>query len=116
MHAGNPIVMNPNARKQCILFLSHAAADKELAEALKVMLAQCLFLDPDRIFLTSDAVSMRTGRTSVAQITEAHGQAKAVVALLTPRSVDRPWVLFECGGSHFNPFKMLHIVRANGLP
>jgi len=108
--------MTTYPRKECTIFVSHAAADWELAKELKTTIAECLSLDRDRIFLTSDAVSMRTGRVSVNQITESHQQAKAIVALLTPRSVHRPWVLFECGGGHFNPLKVLHVVRANGLP
>lgn len=108
--------MTASIRKQYIIFVSHAAADRRLAEGLKSAISACLSLDRDRIFLTSDAVSMQTGRISVDQITEAHRQAKAVVALLTPRSVQRAWLQFECGGSHFNPLKVLHVVRANGLP
>ena len=57
--------MTSNNRKECIIFVSHAAADRTLAEELKSTIADCLSLDRGRIFLSSDAVSMRTGRVSV---------------------------------------------------
>jgi hypothetical protein len=66
------------------------------------------------VFCASDDTSIPLGEKGEQQITEAHRQSKAIVVLVTPRSLFRPWVIYESGGAHFHTAKPLFIVLANG--
>jgi len=96
------------------IFISHATLDGELANTLQDCIMYALRLKKGDIFCSSDSTSLRMGKTSVEQITEGHRQAKAVVALMTPNSIYRPWVIYEAGGAHFHDTKQLFITVANG--
>ena len=96
------------------IFISHATLDSKLANVLKGRISYALRLEKRQIFCSSDSTSLRMGKMDVAQITEGHKQAKAVVALMTPNSIYRPWVIYEAGGAHFHSAKQLFITVANG--
>jgi hypothetical protein len=96
------------------IFISHATADSLLAAALRDLICSALKLDTKRVFVSSDGESLQLGEKGEPQITEAHKSAKAVVALMTPRSIFRPWVIYESGGADFQAGKPLFVVLANG--
>ena len=97
------------------IFLSHAGADHELAGALKALLSTALALPPERIFCSSDSMSMHLGQKMEPQIVTAHQQARVVVAIMTPNALLRPWVLLEAGGAHFQTAKRFYVLVANGV-
>ena len=104
------------------VFLAHAHEDRQLAEAVERLLRQSL--SPKcSVFRSSsdDAISMTQGIRET--ILSSHQDATVVVALLTPHSFHRPWVMFESGGCYFQlddarkaPTKHLIVTVANGLP
>jgi len=96
------------------LFISHATADRVLAAALRDLICNTLKLEKNRVFVSSDGESIRLGQKDEPQITEAHKAAKAVIALMTPRSIFRPWVVYETGGANFHSSKPLFVVLSNG--
>lgn len=101
-------------KREFEVFISHAAADRTLAVALRDLICGALNLGEDKIFVSSDNRSLRPGMKDEPQITEAHKNAKTVVALMTPRSIFRPWVIYETGGANFHSAKPLFVVLSNG--
>lgn len=74
------------------IFISHATADKRLAEALRNLICDSLRLKAQDVFVSSDGESLKIGGWDYEQIKSAHKFAKAVVAMMTPRSIFSPWV------------------------
>lgn len=81
------------------MFISHDARDADLAEAFDHLLTDASG-GMIRTFRSSD----QTGRAGIeygedwfSKITNTLADASDVVALLTPNSVGRPWILFEAG-------------------
>jgi len=50
-----------------------------------------------RVFRSSDAESIPTGSVQFTEITDALGQARFVLCLVSPEATQRPWVAFEMG-------------------
>ena len=100
--------------KRFRLFISHATPDSRLAGALKRLFCERLGLSDSEVFVSSDGNSMVMGRKDDEQITVAHQQADAIVLIMTPNSLTRPWVIYEAGGANFAS-KPLFVVLANGL-
>jgi hypothetical protein len=96
------------------IFISHASADQHVATALCDLICNALRLDKGEVFVSSSPDSIRLGDKDEVQITEAHKSAMAVVALMTPRSIFRPWVIYEAGGANFQSAKPLFVVLSNG--
>src|ERR1700704_3477527 len=81
------------------LFLSHDHRDEPLAKLLAKLLER-LSLNQLRIWFSSDASpggGIKPGSIWIDEIRSRLGQSKAILALLTPRSIERPWQLFESG-------------------
>ncbi len=97
------------------IFISHATADQNLAGLLQRVIVKSLKLPSNQVFCSSDNESMKLGKKDEPQLAEAHSQAKAVVALMTPKSIFRPWVIYEAGGADFSASKPLFVVLANGI-
>jgi hypothetical protein len=97
------------------IFISHATPDKKLARELEDLLSDVLGLEKQRIFRSSDGRSLEIGKPFNEQIVAAHQQARAVVALMTPNSLLRHWVLCEMAAAHFRKGQSLHIMTANGV-
>jgi hypothetical protein len=107
-----------------LVFISHASGDSRLALLIRDLFQKSLKLNPEKevIFCSSDVRSIRMDEEPYERITQALQSAKAVIALMTPNSIYRPWVLFETGGAHFsrldgvkNDSKSLFLVCANGI-
>ena len=82
-----------------LIFISHDTRDSELAEAFSKLLSS-VSAGVLKSFRSSD----KTGTQGIEYGTEWYpklmsklGSASDVVCLLTPRSVDRPWILYEAG-------------------
>lgn len=87
------------SRAKTLVFVSHDSRDADLAEAFANLLS-----DVSAGTLKSFRSSDKKGTTGIEFGTEWYqaimsqlGDATDVVALLTPRSVDRPWILYEAG-------------------
>jgi hypothetical protein len=81
------------------VFISHDTRDADLAEAFDHLLT-----DASGGVIQTFRSSDQTGRAGIdygedwfTKITRTLADASDVVALLTPNSVDRPWILFEAG-------------------
>jgi hypothetical protein len=100
-----------------LIFVSHDTRDAELAEAFSKLLSS-VSAGVLKSFRSSD----KTGTQGIEYGTEWYpklmsqlGSASDVVCLLTPRSVDRPWILYEAGVAKGRLDTPVHGV-ALGLP
>ena len=81
------------------LFLSHDSRDQALANAIATAL-QRLTLGQISVWHSSDGSGhggLRPGQVWLDEIRAQLAKSRAVVALLTPRSIAKPWLLFESG-------------------
>ena len=78
------------------LFISHATSDGEFATAVQREIEK-VFANGVDVFCTSSPGAISPGRDWLAQIEETLGTAQAVIAIITPTSVERPWLWFEVG-------------------
>jgi hypothetical protein len=78
-----------------VLFVSHAAIDRELATHLKKVI-ELSFASVD-VFVSSDPEDLPIGHPWVEQILSALGRAKLILVLGTERGLSRKWVWFESG-------------------
>ncbi len=92
----------PTRPKPPLVFLSHDSRDAAIANKFADLL-RALSANRLNVFRSSD----RTGRDGIPfgedwyrEVVEALKQSTAVICLLTPRSVDRPWILYEAGIAH----------------
>lgn len=86
-------------QKRPLVFISHDSRDAELAEAFELLLADSSG-GTLRAFRSTDkrgTSGIEFGADWYATIMQKLGEATDVVALLTPNSVERPWILYEVG-------------------
>lgn len=103
------VATRPKLRR---LFVSHAAADRPLAEYLR---DQLLKRRPGTdIFLASRPGHIRTGEEWWQTIQRELKTADSFVVLLTPLSIDRPWIPFETGAAWMTG-RPVYTVSAGGL-
>src|SRR5262249_27867449 len=86
-------------RSRGLVFISHDSRDADLAEAFSNLLT-----DVSAGILKSFRASDKKGTTGIPFGTEWYreimvqlSEASDVVALLTPQSIERPWILYESG-------------------
>lgn len=82
-----------------LIFISHDARDAELAEAFSKLLTS-VSAGVLKSFRSSDrkgAQGIEYGVEWFPELMKQLEKASDVVCLLTPRSVDRPWILYEAG-------------------
>lgn len=87
------------------VFISHVHEDKPLADAFSILI-QDITAGSVASFSSSDnsgVGGIRYGDEWFSWIKAKVDSADHVVALLTPRSVGRPWILFEAGLGKANP-------------
>ena len=89
----------PVPRANPLVFISHDSRDADLAEAFDHLLT-----DASGGVIQTFRSSDQTGKAGIeygedwfSKITKTLADASDVVALLTPNSVGRPWILFEAG-------------------
>ncbi|MDQ8021298.1 MAG: toll/interleukin-1 receptor domain-containing protein [Moraxellaceae bacterium] len=93
---GQAVVVN---RGGALVFISHDSRDADFAEAFANLLAD-VSGGTLKSFRSSDKKSgsgIEFGTEWYKEIMSQLGDATDVVALLTQRSVDRPWILYEAG-------------------
>jgi hypothetical protein len=103
------------------IFISHAHTERELAEAWKGLLTA--IFPAVKVFYSSDTDpggGTGAGRWQDAVLHQLQN-ADRILALLTPQSVDSPWVLFEYGyarglGRDNRIFPILYWIGVNDLP
>lgn len=88
------------AAKSYNIFLSHIHEEQELAHALKNAI-ESAFLDAVRVFVSSHQQDVRVGDDWFREIEASLHESEAVILLLSPQSVRRPWVNFEAGAAWF---------------
>lgn len=81
------------------LFISHAAVDKQMAEALVELLRLGADLPRDRIFCTSvEGTKVASGRNSGNVIRDTLVEAPLVLQLITPAFLTSTFCMWELGG------------------
>jgi hypothetical protein len=86
-------------RSKPLIFISHDTRDAELAEAFGNLLTD-VSTGTLKFFRSSDnkgTAGIEFGDDWYAAIIAKLREATDVVALLTPQSIDRPWILYEAG-------------------
>ncbi len=87
------------SRAKSLVFISHDSRDAAIAEAFANLLID-VSAGTLKSFRSSDKKSgtgIEFGAEWYTAIMSQLGDATDVVALLTPRSIDRPWILYEAG-------------------
>ena len=80
------------------LFISHASSDGEFANVLKAEIDK-VFADGLNVFSTSSPGAIGASNDWLQAIEQRLGVARAVIAIVTPLSIERPWLWFEIGAS-----------------
>jgi hypothetical protein len=81
-----------------LIFISHIHQEQEIAILLEKELAR-IFLEGVEFFVSSDRRSLRGGDDWLREIKRALTEAAIVLALVSPRSVDKTWINFESGAA-----------------
>jgi hypothetical protein len=84
--------------KKPVLFISHATSDGEFANAVKQEVEK-VFANGISVFCTSSPGAISVGSDWLSSIEEKLGVASAVIAIVTPVSIERPWLWFEIGAT-----------------
>lgn len=80
------------------LFISHATSDAEFANAVKQEIEK-VFAEGVSVFCTSSPGAIPAGQDWLADIEGKLAVAQAIVAIVTPISIERPWLWFEVGAT-----------------
>lgn len=83
------------------LFISHATSDGEFANAVKAEIEK-VFANGVSVFCTSSPGSIAVGTDWLTDIEGKLNSAQAVIAIITPVSIERPWLWFELGATWSN--------------
>ncbi|XGV95013.1 MAG: toll/interleukin-1 receptor domain-containing protein [Leptolyngbya sp. BL-A-14] len=80
------------------LFISHAHSDGAFANAIKQEIEK-VFANGISVFCTSSPGAIPVGVDWLSDIEQKLGVAQAVIAIVTPVSIERPWLWFEIGAT-----------------
>lgn len=80
------------------LFISHASSDGEFASVLRSEITK-VFADGVNVFCTSSPGAIGASKDWLAAAEERLSAAHAVIVIVTPLSIERPWLWFEVGAS-----------------
>ncbi|MEE9200770.1 MAG: TIR domain-containing protein [Candidatus Brocadiales bacterium] len=81
-----------------VVFISHVSTDKPIANILKSEIDR-VFANGVHVFASSVPGVLRPGADWLNEVKDNLDKAKAVVVLITPVSINRPWIWFEVGAS-----------------
>ncbi|MGH2510391.1 MAG: toll/interleukin-1 receptor domain-containing protein, partial [Ktedonobacteraceae bacterium] len=84
--------------KKPTLFISHATSDGEFATAVKQEIEK-VFANGVSVFCTSSPGAIPVGADWLSDIEGKLDNAQAVIAIVTPVSIERPWIWFEIGAT-----------------
>lgn len=90
--------MTDHEVKKPVLFISHASSDAEFANAVKAEIEK-VFANGVSVFCTSSPGTIAVGSDWLSDIENKLNVAQAVVAIITPVSIERPWLWFEVGAT-----------------
>lgn len=87
------------------LFLSHDARDREKAQAIADLIQQLTLGQISVWHMSGEGPEggLRPGQVWLDEIRRRIAASRALVVLLTPRSLNRPWLLFEAGFGAAHP-------------
>lgn len=80
------------------LFISHASSDGQFATVLKAEIEK-VFADGVNVFCTSSPGAIQASQDWLSNIEKKLDTAQAVIVIITPVSIERPWLWFEVGAS-----------------
>ena len=80
------------------LFISHASSDADFANAVKQEIEKVL-ANGVSVFATSSPGAIPVGQDWRSNIEEKLDLAQAIIAIVTPVSIERPWLWFEIGAT-----------------
>lgn len=80
-----------------LIFLSHAAADEEIATCLKRVIERCF--SHVKVFVSSDPEDISGGDPWVEKVLANLKSAQVLLILATERGLNRKWVWFETGAA-----------------
>lgn len=90
--------MTEHQIKKPTLFISHATSDSEFANAVKQEVEK-VFANGISVFCTSSPGAIAVGVDWLSDIEQKLGVAQAVIAIVTPVSIEHPWLWFEIGAT-----------------
>jgi hypothetical protein len=90
--------MSSPAIQKPTVFLSHAATDEPIVRVLHDEIKR-IFANGVDVFATSVPGNVTPGADWLGNINEKLRKASAVIVLITPVSLNRPWIWFEVGAS-----------------
>jgi len=90
--------MTEHQIKKPTLFISHATSDGEFANAVKQEVEK-VFANGINVFCTSSPGAISVGIDWLSDIEQKLGVAQAVIVIITPVSIERPWLWFEIGAT-----------------
>jgi len=80
------------------LFISHATSDSEFANTVKQEIEK-VFANGVNVFCTSSPGAIPAGTDWLTDIEKKLESAQAVIAIVTPVSIEHPWLWFEIGAT-----------------
>lgn len=93
--------MTKHEIKKPTLFISHATSDGEFAEAVRQEIGK-VFANGINVFSTSSPGAIPAGNDWLSDIENRLNSAQAIIAIVTPVSIERPWLWFEIGATWLN--------------
>lgn len=98
------------------VFVAHAEVDATFAEQLKRVIVDLVGLTQDEVFVSSIPGTIACDAEFPAAVRSALRETPAVVLLVTPDSIWRPWLHFEAGGAWIARNRGLFVAVAAGFP
>ncbi len=93
---GERLLSEEKISKNDAVFISHIGAEAAVALKLKQLIQDTFGADLP-VFVSSDYESIQSGEEWYRKIVESIKASKVVIVLISPESVDRPWINFEAG-------------------
>ena len=90
--------MTDHEIKKPTLFISHATSDAEFANAVQQEIEK-VFANGINVFCTSSPGVIPAGTDWLSGIEKTLEVAQAIIAIVTPVSIERPWLWFEIGAT-----------------
>jgi hypothetical protein len=88
----------PGAIAKPTVFLSHAATDQPVAQVIHDEIGR-IFANGVTVYASSVPGVVKPGQDWLASIRDHLAAATAVIVIVTPVSINRPWIWFEVGAS-----------------
>lgn len=90
--------MTDHEIKKPTVFISHATSDAKFANTVKQEIEK-VFANGISVFCTSSPGMIPVGTDWLAQVEGKLDATQAVIAIVTPVSIERPWLWFEIGAT-----------------